>query len=177
MGNGTYPWGFRVVETAAMDADLGLPPPPFGEQPWLVVKQTGTCVDLNRVETFTFEVSVFASNTSFSNLDALERQVVGLVDRSTLTGTGGSYALRYAGTLLGDQVVPPWDAYVRTLRFESTGAGTIGGSGPDDPRARYLRAHMTDLLFCDPTTCVQTDPAVWVPTDDCPGIYVRPGGG
>jgi hypothetical protein len=175
IGDGTHPWAERVVETAGMDPDQGLPP--FGELPWIVVRQVGTTVDLNRIATLGFEVWIHGPNTSFSNLDELERLAIRLLDRAVLQDLDADvparFALAYAGTLLGDVVIPAWDAYARGLRFTTSSAGLGGPQSPDDPRAAFLRAHAADL-FCPPPPCVASDPTDWTPTDDCPGIYVRP---
>src|SRR5215831_6970474 len=179
VGNGQFPWGIRVVETGAMDPDSALPP--VGEQPWLLIRNVGSLVDLNRVETNLYEISVYGSNTSFAVMDVLEKLVVGILNRTVLVDTDVQpyqrYTLAYAGTIMGDQVVPAWDAYVRTLRFNAS--GTAAWYAPDDPRAEYLRSITPYLLLCTTTvgidwTCVQTDPKTWVPTDACPGVYWRP---
>ena len=166
----------RVVETGAMTTD-GLPP--HGEQPWILVRSTGSLVDQNRVETNTFEISIYAANTSFAALDVLEKLVIVLLNRTALVDTeftpNRRYTMGYAGTLLGDQVVDVWDAYVRVMRFTVSGAAQW--YQPDDPRAKFLRSITPDLLFCQIGTdwhCVQTDPRTWVPTDECPGVYWRP---
>ena len=177
-----YPWQERVVETGAADPDLVQPP--FGEQPWLLVRNAGVVLDLNRVETLAFEVSVYASNTSFADVDALERLVASILEGATLVdneppGPDRAWALRYAGTLLGDQVITAWDAYVRTLRFEATGTGGMN-AGADDERAEWFRAHaaqMFRLTSSGAPPCVQTDPLTWTPTDECPGVYARPESG
>ena len=172
------PWGVRVVETGAMDPDTALPP--FGEQPWISIRQTGSTVDINRVEANNFEISIFGSNTSFTALDILEKLVIGLLNRTTLIDTDYQphqrYTLVYAGTVLGDQVVPEWDAYVRTLHF--TASGTAAWYAPDDPRAAYLRQVTPGMLCLSQGgidwSGVQTDPKTWTPTDDSPGVYWRP---
>lgn len=170
-----HPWRDRVVETAAMDPNIGLPP--FGDLPFIVIRQTGTTVDQNRVATLAYEVWIHANNTSFSELDALERLAVSLLDSVILVDdedNSRTWAMGYGGTLLGDVVIPAWDAYARGLRFTTSGAGTGGAiGGADDERAQFLRANAA-YLFCPPTPCVQTDPTDWAPTDDCPGIYVVP---
>jgi hypothetical protein len=184
MGGGTYPWGVRVVETSAADPDLTLSPFP-GEMPWLLVRNAGTTLDLNRVETHAFEISVYSINTSFAIVDVLERLVVQILNDQVLVDpsdqVGRRYVMRYSGTVQGDIVVPVWDAYVRTLRFEGTGTGlTDTFAAPDDPRAVYLRAHAAELfgqLTGGSFPCVQTDPATWNPRDDCPGVYFRPDSG
>lgn len=177
LGDGSWPWADRVVETGAMTADQGLPW--TGELPWIVVRQAATTVDLNRAPTEIFEVWIHAPSTSFAQLDGLERLAVALLDRVVLVdpdptpGRPLSYALGYAGTVQGDQVIPEWDAYARAVRFQSVAAALGGPLVPDDPRAAFLRAHLADL-FCLPPECIQTDPTTWAPTDSCPGIWIRP---
>lgn len=177
VGQGNFPWAERVVETGAMTTDTGLPP--IGEQPWLLVRSTGSLVNQNRVEVNTFEVSIYAANTSFSDLDVLEKLILVLLNRTTLIDTDFTpnrrYTLGYSGTLLGDQVVTEWDAYVRVMRFDVSGSAQW--YQPDDPRAKFLRSITPSLLFCQIGTdwsCVQTDPRTWTPTDQCPGVYWRP---
>jgi hypothetical protein len=198
IGNGMNPWQDRVVETGAMTADLGLPP--FGQLPFVVVRQITTIVDVEtRIPTETFEVWVHAPAISFAALDVLERLAVGLIDGTTLTDPDStpprSFFLQYGGTLLGDQVIDIWDAYARGLRFTWTGGGiNPGGPGShDDPRAQWLRylaglqggtgvpgnsgpLGTTGLFQCfGADWCIRTDPITQPPaTDDCPLVWIRP---
>lgn len=179
IGTGNHDWETRVCETFAMDPDVGLPP--FGELPWLSVRQVGTTVDLDRVPTEAFEVWIHAPNTSFAVLDRYERQVVQLLNDAVLVDPDATpprlHTLHYSGTLLGDQVIPPWDAYARGLRFQTPPGTGIGGEGQhDDPRAQWLRSLGVDLYQCfGEDWCLVTDPTSGqAPTDDCPLVYIRP---
>jgi len=179
IGDGTNPWADRVVETAGATADEHLPWMTGGQQPWIVVRGGPTTLGPSGGARVTqVEVWPHGPMSAWSGIDNLETLCVDILDQQVVATPAGAtepdgYLLSYEGTPLGDQVVAEWDAWTRPLRF---GAARLGWFGPDDPRAARLRA-LTPGLLCGDWPCVQTDPATWVPTDDCPGIYWRPDAG
>lgn len=181
IGDASHPWVDRVVETGAATVDLAMPP--FGEMPFVVVRQVQTTVDLDGATTETFEVWIHAAAISFAALDGLERLAITLLGGALLTDGDSDpprvFSMDYAGTLLGDQIIDPWDAYARGLRFSSVtgGGGALGGpEAHDDPRAVHLRSLGKGLFGCYAEDwCLKFEvTADDPPTEDCPLVWISP---
>lgn len=175
LGDGSEPWADRVFDTAAIQPDTELPWITGGQMPWVQVRMGPIGVVGERARSTTFQVWAVGPDAAWTAIDNLEDHVVRRLDQTILHTVAGDpetdgYRIAYDGSPLGDQLVEAWDGYTRPLQFT---AARLAWFGPDDPRAAWLRGQMPGLL-CDGPDCVQTDPATWEPTDECPAIYWRP---
>jgi hypothetical protein len=171
IGEGTDPWGDRVLELEGTRTSTDLPSPLATGQasslPFVIVRlgpQTPGQTWGNLGDAI--EVWPYADDQTWQELDTLCGLVLLRLDNTVLQDTDGvAYQLGYAGVGTQDTPVAEWDAYTRPLRFDSV---RLAWMSPTHPLASAFE-QWTTMQF----PAAQTDPNTWLPTDAAPGIYWR----
>jgi len=171
VGQGTDPWGDRVLELEGARTSTDLPSPIATGQasalPYVIVRlgpQTPGQTWGNLGDSV--EVWPYAENQTWQELDNLCGLVLLRLDKAILQDTDGvAYQLNYGGVGTQDTPVAEWDAYTRPLRFDSVKLAWLTPTHPLASAFEEWTAHYFPAS--------QTDPSTWLPTDAAPGIYWR----
>lgn len=137
VGQGTDPWGDRVLELEGARTSTDLPSPIATGQasalPFVIVRLGPQTVGQYWGDAGdSIDVWPYSEDVTWVDLDVLCGLVLLRLDKQILTDDGVNYQLNYGGVSTQDTPVAEWDAYTRPLRFDSvkTPSTTPGATHP-----------------------------------------------
>ncbi|RIJ63607.1 hypothetical protein [Rummeliibacillus sp. POC4] len=115
-----------------------------------------------------YEVWPYVKRTTFQHVDELSKEVISALNKKRFDVKGVPHYIEYIGTASEDIVDEEWDALTRGLRFQVYSlAWLVHSTVKPDPVAAMQ--NWSAIKFTE----LQTDPAVWSPTDEKPAAYWR----